>query len=566
MNIATTMASSSSSSVTPGVAGRINYAQWDKVANELEKDVDKEELEEIAQQKAALGLDGKYARSQSEAEERKKAKDVAETKKVLENYKKRENQAVQNFKGLLGPVPGPEEETTEKALGESKTNEKDATVVRITRDRMDAGRRVLSLTDTSGFSQKDTIVLTQDLSLLESKMAARMTPKKYGDDAENAVTEPEAPQQRSIYGLIKVFIQNVHNCTVLVKCKIITGTLELHNCSNVVVKIDKDATVATIQADLSEDITFEFNDAPSGKNTMLPGKNMIYWGQDRDDRIFHAGVKSMRVRVVRDGFVETERVADYIKDGATAPGNATLEEFQFVTSVVNGELSTEKVVRAGSTTGKNTRAMTERELEEERITREKAATMAIAMAEDMIKIQDKDGNEIKKIEKPAFETVDDEDIEEIYASMTKVEIDEVVEECELNKQRGNEAFGSGEYAQAILLYSLALDKAEELPDNDSEKKLFPRDVVFCNRAACFLKLGQHEKALVDAVRAKEINPGNLKAVFREGLSLHAAGRYREALPVLAEAHKVEPNNKQIKQALQFCEVRFEKENRKRMGK
>jgi hypothetical protein len=263
---------------------------------------------------------------------------------------------------------------------------------------------------------------------------------------------------------------------------------------------------------------------------------------------------------------ELETVADYIKDGATSAGNASLEECQFITSVVDGTLTTEKVVRTGSSTGTNTRAMTEREVEEERVRREKAAAMAIDMAENMIKIQDKDGNEIKKVDVPTplVETLDD-DIEEIYASMPKAEIDAIVHECDQNKQRGNEAFGSGEYAQAILLYSLALDKADELPDKDSDKQLFPRDIIFSNRSACFLKLGQHEKALDDAVRALEINPKNIKAVFRRGLSLHASGRYEEAMPILAEAHKIEPKNKQIKQALQFCEVRFEKERRKRMG-
>jgi hypothetical protein len=546
----------SSSSTEPGVAGRTNYANWDKVAKELEKTVEQEDKEEIAEQKAALGLDGKYASSQSEAEERQKAKDARKTKKVLEHYKKRENQAVQNFPGLLGPV--------ETNAGENESKSAEATVVRITRDRMDAGKRVLSLADTSGASQKDTIVLTQDLSLLESVMGGSLTPKNYADDAENAVKEPEEPKQRSVFGLIKIFINNVHNCTVLIKCKIIAGTIELHNCSNVVVKVDKEATVATVQADLSENVTFEFDDAPSGKNTALPGQNKIYWGEDRDDRIFHAGVKNMRVRILRDGFVEQETVADYLKDGATEVGNAKPEEFQFVTSVVNGALATEKVIRAGSTTGTNTRAMTERELAEEHIRREKAAAMAVDMAENMIKIQDKDGNEVKKIDVPAttVETVDD-DIEEIYASMPKAEIDAIVHECEQNKQRGNEAFGSGEYAQAILLYSLSLDKADELPDKGSDKQLFPRDIVFSNRSACFLKLGHHDKALADAVSAQEINPKNIKAIFRQGLALHAAGRYQEALPILAEATKLEPKNKQIKQALQFCEIRLEQERRKR---
>ena len=310
---------------------------------------------------------------------------------------------------------------------------------------------------------------------------------------------------------------------------------------------------------MSQDITIEFRDAPSRKNTGMHGQKKIYWGEDGDDRIFHAGVKNMKVRILRDDFCEGETKADYIADGAVAVGNATPEEMQFVTSVIDGKLTTEKVVRSGSTTGKNARAMTQRELDAEEKTREKAAAMAIAKAEEMIKVQDKDGNEIKKTDPPKVETVD-EDVEEVFTPATQAEIKDIVEECEQNKARGNEAFGAGEYGQAILLYSLVLDKAAELPD----PTLFPQDIIYSNRAACFLKLGQHEKAEEDAKRAVAINMSNVKAHFRRGLALHAMGRYAEALPILAEAHRLEPKNKQIKQALQFCEVRLHQEQRKRM--
>jgi FK506-binding protein 8 len=63
----------------------------------------------------------------------------------------------------------------------------------------------------------------------------------------------------------------------------------------------------------------------------------------------------------------------------------------------------------------------------------------------------------------------------------------------------------------------------------------------------------------------QINPSNVKANFRKGLALHASGQYKEALPVLAAAAKIEPSNKQIQQALKFCEVRLEQEHRKRMS-
>lgn len=535
-----------SAPATPGVAGRINYAQWDKVARELVEEVEQEDRAETQQEKVMLGLDGKYARSQAEAEERKKAEDVKKVKKTLDRYKKRDMQLVESFTELLGPVDRSEE---------AKATE--STAVRITRDRMGAGKRVISITDTSGHSQSDTIVLTQDLSNLESKMKAHaMTPKTYADDAENDVKEE--PKDRNIYGIIKAFIGNVHNCTIIIKCKLISGTIEVHNCSNVTIRVESEGTVATVQADLSENLTIEFRDAPSGKNVALPGQKKMYWGEDADDRIFHAGIKNLCVRIVRDEYVDMEVNSDYLKDGAVSVGNATPEEFQFVTSVVNGELVTEKVVRAGSTTGKNARAMTQRELDKEKDLREKTAAMALNMAEDMIQIKDKHGNPLAKRESTISVEPMDDDVEEVLSA----EIKDVLEECEQNKARGNEAFGTGEYGQAILLYSLALDKAAELPDQDN--KLFARDIVYSNRSACFLKLGQHEKAEEDARRALELNPNNLKAVFRRGLALHAMGRYFDALPVLAEAHKLEPNNKQIKQALQFCEVRVEQEHRKRM--
>lgn len=557
---ATTTTSTSS---RPGVAGRIDYDGWHKKTKDLLKETESEEQTEEEANKAALGLDGKYARSAAEAEERQKAKDIKKAKHTLEKYQKREAAIKAGLKGLLGPVTDERSEEEAKSADEPKT-------VRVTRDMIDAGKRVVNILDTSGNSQADTIVLTSDLSLLESKMKANaMQPvKSYPDDAENAVPEETAKEEkeRNVYGVIKGFFSNVHNCTILVKCKIISGSLELSHCSNIVVRIESSATVATIQADLCQNISIEFNDAPSGKNTGLPGQPKIFWGEDKEDRIFHAGVQNMLVKVIRDGYVEQERLCDYLKDGAVAIGNATEKEFQFVTSVLDEKLVTEAVVREGATTGENARAMTQRELEESKKRREKAAAMALNMADDMIKFKEttKGAPKVTKVDSslpaPVEKVEEEEEIEEVYTSMSKETIASIVNECEKNKARGNEAFGTGEYAQAILLYSLALDKADELPDaNDplpAKKQLFPRDVTLSNRSACFLKMGDHEKAEADAIKALRINPSNVKALFRRGLALHAMKNYQEAIPVLAQAHKLEPKNKQIKEALQFAEVRM----------
>ena len=535
-----------------GVAGRTDYDGWHKKVSDLVDEVDQDDDREKEEAKKALGLDGKYASSQAEVEERKKKEDVKHAKNVLDGYIKREGQIMQTFAKVL-----------DRSDEESKST--GPTVVRLTRDRMGAGKRVVTICDTTGSSQKDMIILTQDLSHLESKMNSgpqNLVPAKNAEDAENGVKEPPA-EQRKVYGLIKLFITNVHNCTIAIRCKLISGTVELSHCSNVVLKIEKETTVATLQADLCNQVSIEYHDTASGKNT---GQPMLYWGEDKDDRIFHAGVKQMKIKVFRDGFVETECMCDYLKDGAVGVGNATPEESQFVTSVVEGELHTEQVVRHGSTTGQNARAMTQRELDKENVLREKAAAMAVDMAENMIKIIGKDGKEVTKKEVVKPIEPEEGDVEEIYASMTKYDIDHIIAECEQNKTRGNEAFAAGEYGQALLLYTLALDKADELPDKDNKggKQLFPRHIVLSNRSAAFLKLGQHEKALADGTKAQELEPAYVKGAFRRGLALHAMGRYREAIEALAAAQKLEPKNKQIKEALMFAEVRMTKEMRKRM--
>eukprot|EP00538_Stauroneis_constricta_P000619 CAMPEP_0119546700 /NCGR_PEP_ID=MMETSP1352-20130426/1004_1 /TAXON_ID=265584 /ORGANISM="Stauroneis constricta, Strain CCMP1120" /LENGTH=544 /DNA_ID=CAMNT_0007591425 /DNA_START=105 /DNA_END=1739 /DNA_ORIENTATION=+ len=534
---------SKTTSARPGKAGRTDYDAWNKVTNDLLEETQLEEEQEKQRQAEELGLDGKYAVSQADAEEREKSQRVEETRKALEVYQKRESSIMESMSGLFA---GSADDS-----GEAKSDQPQ--IIRITRQNLEAGKRVVTISDTSGQSQQDTIVLTQDLSQLESKYrSANVQAKSFDGDAENKVVEDTT--ERKVHGIIKLFLTHLENCTVLIKCKVISGTVEISHCNDIKVVIEQDATVPTVQVDLCQNLVVEFKDAKSGKH--VPMAKTKFWGDDADDRIFHAGVKNMVVKCIRDGYCEYERTCDYIQDDAQEIGNASKEEYQFVTSVVDDALVTEAVVRSGATTGENSRAMTQRELEAEKKKRERAAKVAVGMADDMIKVLDKDGNPLaKKVDAPAADGAPAEEIPE--------DVKDIIQECETNKSRGNDAFKAGEYGQAILLYSLALDKSDELATEEDKKK-FPRDVVLSNRAACFLKLGQHDKALEDGKAAAAINPTNVKAIFRQGLALHAMKEYQQALPILAKALKLEPTNKQIQQAIQFAEVRMQQEMRKRM--
>jgi len=110
------------------------------------------------------------------------------------------------------------------------------------------------------------------------------------------------------------------------------------------------------------------------------------------------------------------------------------------------------------------------------------------------------------------------------------------------KDEGNSAFKASDFLQAAAFYTQSLDA-------------HPNDVVYCNRSQCWLKLGQHERALEDARAAAKINPSNTKAYFREGISLHALERYAEAIPAFAKAENLDPKNKQITDAIRMAQLK-----------
>ena len=566
-----------------GVAGRTDYSSWDRKAASLLADVEAEDDAEAAESSAALGQD-RAPRSQAEADNRKKAADLRNTKKALEGYEKREAGIVQILADALssGTQPGGGDRAPTRY---------------VTRDLMEAGRRILTISDTIGPGH---VVLTEDLSNIESEVAANasLTPKAYEGDAANALAM-EQERTRKVQGLIKVSILNLKDCTVTLRCKVLTATVEISRCTNVILRVERGATVATVQADLCEGLCLEFRDAPSGKNHPSPsGRTTLFWGEDKNDRVYHAGVSNLTVATYRDGFVDLETAADYLEMGAKAVGNATPEEVQFITSVVDGKLLTERVVRTGSYAGGSgsARAMTEREAREQERKKEELMEKAVEYARKEMgqggeggglapsPRGDADGNGGGVT--PGGEEV----VEEIYSSMSRERIDATVVDCDAQKGKGNEAFSSGEYAQSVLYYTMALDRAAELPDHDEAeairaggskevaenvkkgpkgelamKQMYPRHVILSNRSAAFLKLGDHERALADAELASALDPTYVKGVFRRGLALHAMKQYEAAIPALAEAHKIEPKNKQIRQALTFAEAGMQREMRKRMG-
>ena len=187
---------------------------------------------------------------------------------------------MENLVGLLGSL---KEEDVARCVAEGKHQE----VEYVTRDKLGAGKRVVTICDTKGPGK---IVLTQDLSNLESATPSNtsLQPKSYDEDAENREEMPKPTVHR---GLIKLNLRNLHQCTVVIKCKSITGTVEISHCEDVKLIVEgDDATVVTVQADLCTNIDIQFHDSPSGKNVPLRVRGTtsgptttLFWGQDKDD-------------------------------------------------------------------------------------------------------------------------------------------------------------------------------------------------------------------------------------------------------------------------------------------
>lgn len=116
------------------------------------------------------------------------------------------------------------------------------------------------------------------------------------------------------------------------------------------------------------------------------------------------------------------------------------------------------------------------------------------------------------------------------------------QKAEAKRLAGNEMFRANDYFQAAMEYTRALELDPTI------------SALYANRSQCWLKLGNHEKALEDAEKVTELEPANPKGWFRKGMSLHAMKRFQEAIPALLEAEKLDPSNKQIPEAIKMAQM------------
>mmetsp|Transcript_114 Transcript_114/g.208 ORF Transcript_114/g.208 Transcript_114/m.208 type:complete len:442 (-) Transcript_114:174-1499(-) len=307
--------------------------------------------------------------------------------------------------------------------------------------------------------------------------------------------------------LVKLFVEGCSRCKLHIDGSLVTSTVEISRCEDITISFMKQPT-HTVQVDMSSNVT-------------------VYYAErlfDDNCKVYHSGVRNLRVDYdhVGDGNTKYQVLDDIelceMHDKLNTPSSALTSDRQFVTTFVDGDLITDLVVRdAGG------HPTTLRELEQRR----------------------------KAVEAAALEKGLDLNCEQVQKMIHEYDPVTPQHQGRKHKDEGNKAFKECDYAQASVHYTQAIDCLQVVADEAEGRDILA--TVYSNRSACSLKLGDHATALADANASLEIDPDHIKSNFRKGLALHAMGRYREACPVLGRALHLQPNNAQIKSALQFAE-------------
>lgn len=308
--------------------------------------------------------------------------------------------------------------------------------------------------------------------------------------------------------ILKLLVENSQNCQITMsKFSLLSGTCELWSCQDIT--FTSDAFIGTIQLDSCKKIKLN-----------LPTRESLA-------QLVQAGVHDLSVSFhdANHNFVTGyEHLKEEHKE-LTATDSST----QFITRLVDGNFLTEKVIRLV-----NDYPTTLREIE--KFNKDGQAT------EEKLK------DLTKSVLGHTLSEEEEKKIKDLKAQLdARRESDYDPEaRAEVKKQKGNEEFKEGNVAQALVSYTEAI-------------LVHPSASVHANRAQCFLKLQQWEKALEDCDACLKIEPAyGVKAQFRRGLALMELGRYAEAGMCFSTTLELEPQNKAAKSSLAMAQMKLRK--------
>lgn len=148
--------------------------------------------------------------------------------------------------------------------------------------------------------------------------------------------------------------------------------------------------------------------------------------------------------------------------------------------------------------------------------------------------------------------------------------DEAIAEAQRKKVVGNGHFERAAYKKALRAYTSACNTVADLnlPDQDSNSSREARQIrIDCgnNVATACVRLGELGKAKEAAVDVLELDPDNVKALFRAGQVSSRQSNFVEAKLALGKAYDLNPQSKEIKAELGRLSVRIKAYQTKRQA-
>lgn len=118
------------------------------------------------------------------------------------------------------------------------------------------------------------------------------------------------------------------------------------------------------------------------------------------------------------------------------------------------------------------------------------------------------------------------------------------------KVEANALFKAGNYQEASECYSRAMASCvDEVMSGSIVTTDEQKASIFANRAACWLKLGDHAQTISDCDAALELKPLYVSAMLRRATALEATGETARACEDLRHALTIEPANSRATKAL-----------------
>ncbi|EES16450.1 hypothetical protein BDA96_08G206700 [Sorghum bicolor] len=129
-------------------------------------------------------------------------------------------------------------------------------------------------------------------------------------------------------------------------------------------------------------------------------------------------------------------------------------------------------------------------------------------------------------------------ISHVYMEVMQLEDDEFVKKKKSElKRQGADAFSKEDYLNASVFYTQAL-KVDQFDAT-----------LFSNRSLCWLRLGDGKKALLDAMKCKNLRPKWGKAYYREGAALMFLKDYDSAYDAFNRGLGFDPESEEMEKLL-----------------